>query len=194
MCAERKNERGSVLMEAVILLPVVLGAILTAGQFAHIWYARQMTAYAAYAAGREAARSTTAAEAEISAVNAAKNICAHISLTADADSANTDITVPRLGVIPGSRDVDEKMQVTVTESEWTDAERRRTVTVQMDFPLVFPVVNYLLKDGIAAFTAENPASEKIIGAADQADEEKYIFPHIRIRETAIVPVPVKIVE
>ena len=46
------KRRGSILMEFVIVAPLVLILVSFILQFAHIWIARQVTAYAAYCATR----------------------------------------------------------------------------------------------------------------------------------------------
>ena len=47
-----KEDKGSVLMEAIICLPVLLLLSLGVAQFAHIWYCRTIVHYAAYSAAR----------------------------------------------------------------------------------------------------------------------------------------------
>lgn len=47
-----KNDKGSVLMEAIICLPVLLLLSLGVAQFAHIWYCRAIVHYAAFSAAR----------------------------------------------------------------------------------------------------------------------------------------------
>ena len=47
-----KDDKGSVLMEAIICLPVLLLLSLGVAQFAHIWYCRTIVHYAAYCGAR----------------------------------------------------------------------------------------------------------------------------------------------
>ncbi len=158
------------MMEAVILLPILLGAFLAAGQFAHIWYARQMVRYAAYSGSRAAARAGDAG-AEVAAKDAARRACAMISLTAKAESAGTDAVLPYIGTAAGSKDVDAKMNVTLEQV----SGHYTAVTVRMDFPLVFPVVNRLL-------------------AGLNGAETNDVFPHIRLEETALTPKQIAITD
>lgn len=89
-----RDDGGSVLMETLICLPVLLLVALGTGQFAHIWYCRQIVQYAAFAGARATlplsgspvnppvtggGRNMT--EEEAGALYAARRICALVSLT-----------------------------------------------------------------------------------------------------------------
>ena len=87
------KERGSVLMEALICLPVLLLISLGVGQFAHIWLCRQVVQYAAFCGARAVLPAGTHAvqagnvrmtEEEAAALYAARRICALISFTQSA--------------------------------------------------------------------------------------------------------------
>ena len=73
------KRRGSILMEFVIVAPLVLILVSFILQFAHIWIARQVTAYAAYCATR-AILAVPPAEQEAAAKKAAEMACSWMSI------------------------------------------------------------------------------------------------------------------
>lgn len=65
----RHNRRGSVLMEFLLACPLVLILVSFLLQSAHVWIARQMTAYAAYCAARAELSGCDSTEAARSALS-----------------------------------------------------------------------------------------------------------------------------
>ena len=177
------SEQGSVLVESVLLLPVVLLVFMAAAQFAHIFYARQIVEYASYS-GARAGRLGSADTIQTNAYNAARQICSLIALTAPAGSAGENLTLPWLGGIAGSQNLDEKLSVTCTEQPGESV----TCTVQMDFPLVVPVVREFIA-GVLRFTNINestliaPGTQKPDFIVYHADDG---FPHLRFTRSAAV--------
>lgn len=68
------GERGSVLMETVICLPILLLASLGVAQFGHIWLCRAMLRYAAYSGARATLTAAPGTEQQ-QANEAAKTVC-----------------------------------------------------------------------------------------------------------------------
>ena len=177
------GEQGSVLMESVLLLPVVLLSFMAAAQFAHIYLARHMIEYAAYS-GARAGRLGSAAVIQTNAYNAAQQICSILSLTA-AGASGEPLTLPWLGTIENSQSLADKLQVDCTE----DPGKSVTCTVRMDFPLVVPVARDVIA-GLIKFTgvgsktllalAEHPAPDTVLHTGDK-------FPHLRFKRSATVP-------
>ena len=137
---ERKRGRaGSVLMETVLALPVLFLFIVGILQFAHIWMAKQMTAYAAYAAAR-AMMVVPPGEQQAAAENAARMVLSWISLADGGDdSAEAKVTVPGWGKVLGSgsvlRDWDQNGRVCVDIMNMVDSVRAE---VKFRFPLMMP--------------------------------------------------------
>ena len=178
------GEQGSVLMESILLLPVVLLSFMAAAQFAHIYFARYMIEYAAYS-GARAGRLGSAASIQTNAYNAAGQVCSVLALTSAGTLAGDPLTLPWLGTIEGSQSLAEKLQVTCTE----EPGKSITCTVRMDFPLVVPVVREVVA-GLVRFTEvgsrkmlsrpEHPASDTVVYPGDS-------FPHLRFKRSATVP-------
>ena len=170
------------LLESVLLLPVVLLVFMAAAQCAHILYARQIVEYASYS-GARAGRLGSADTIQTNAYNAARQICSLIALTAPAGSAGENLTLPWLGEIAGSQNLDEKLSVTCTEQPGESV----TCTVQMDFPLVVPFVREIIA-GVLRFTAVNEGNLLVAGT----QKPEYIvyyandsFPHLRFTRRAV---------
>ncbi len=78
------SEKGSVMLEFVIIMPVLFVMIMAVLQLAHVWMARQVVKYAAYCAARSTLTSnqyTSHAHAR----RAAKQVCAWITFSESAE-------------------------------------------------------------------------------------------------------------
>ena len=147
-----KNDNGSVLMEAIICLPVLLLLSLGVAQFAHIWYCRTVVHYAAYCGARAVLTAPNGAANELTAArSAAEIVCAPIAFmnpTTSNDFSLPGITPPAPGSnnsIQGSGAVrfqqgnssnsaNNVLQVSVS----TPATWHRCVDVTMKIPLLVP--------------------------------------------------------
>ena len=111
------RRRGSVLMEFVIVAPLTLLLVSMILQFAQVWIAREVTAYAAYCACRAAlSAGSDAAEAARGAQNAAELACAWMCLaglpgTTQASSGGSSETVS-LAKFHDAEGVDEHTTIT----------------------------------------------------------------------------------
>lgn len=74
------RRRGSILMECVLVFPLMLLLISMVLQFAHIWTARQITAYAAYCATRAIMAVPPGDEQKNAAQKAAEVACSWMAL------------------------------------------------------------------------------------------------------------------
>ena len=99
--------RGSVLMETVIVMPIILLLIFMIIQFAHVWIARQMVVYAAYCGARSllviSPDDTDPTPQE--AVQTAAQIALSWICLADGGAnatGETRLDIPGWGEIPGS--------------------------------------------------------------------------------------------
>ena len=69
------KRRGSVLMEFIIVAPLMLILVSMLLQFAQIWMARHVAAYAAYCACRSVLSAGSSFDAEMGAQRAAELAC-----------------------------------------------------------------------------------------------------------------------
>ena len=70
-----RDRHGSVLMEFLLVFPIIMLLVSMLLQFAQIWIARQITAYAAYCATR-ATLTANDSEQVFAAEEAARSVCA----------------------------------------------------------------------------------------------------------------------
>ena len=157
----RRGRSGSVLMETVLVLPVLFLFIVGILQFAHIWMAKQMTAYAAYAAAR-AMMVVPPSEQQAAAENAARMVLSWISL-ADAGDSKPGVSVPGWGKIYGSSSVWKRVEVFANNTPTTVSAK-----VEFKFPLMMPgmAINRI----IASAVEGNSSPPEAEGAVDFWDD------------------------
>ena len=94
-----KEDKGSVLMEAIICLPVLLLLSLGVAQFAHIWYCRTIVHYAACCGARAVLTAPNGANNELTAArSAAEIVCAPITFINPTNE--TDFSLPGIAPAP----------------------------------------------------------------------------------------------
>ena len=175
------NESGSMLMETVIAMPLLLALTFGALQIAHIHVARQVASYAAYAAAR-AALPLPESKIEEAGRKAALRVLAW--LAAAPDGFREGVLMPD----PDSKPVkDRLLEFKVSEENWRcDAE------LKFAFPLVIPfaaqIIGYKLDP--AAFTREEPGSH--ISTEKFGDE--FTGPHLILHERMSLAKPYKVKE
>lgn len=189
-----KSAKGSVMMESVLMLPIMLIALMAAVQIAHIFFARHITEYAAFSAARSGRVALTPAVASENALKAAKQACSILALTAPAGHSGALYALPWLGEVAGSQNLDNKLSVRCPLDSAPRGAFAAEVT--MHFPLVVPVVNQFLS-GILKFRDEvlpQSASATSPGILEEGTPHSYsrsydgdVFPHITITRRALVP-------
>ena len=148
-----KEDKGSVLMEAIICLPVLLLLSLGVAQFAHIWYCRTIVHYAAFSAARAAVTAPNdAVQQQAQARRAAEIVCAPIVFTNPLNG--TDFALPGItpsapdsafqDPIPGSGSINNGnttiLRVSVTETSLHNVRANVEFGVPLLFPLAGPVI------------------------------------------------------
>ena len=151
-----KNDKGSVLMESVICLPVLLLLSLAAAQFAHLWYCRTIVHYAAFSAARAAVTAPRNQE-NAQARRAAEIVCAPIAFTnplGGVDFGLPGITPPRKDFqdpIPGSGAVNGGDTTILRVAVATTSLHNVKAEVQFGVPLLFPLAGPVIGRAIAHF-------------------------------------------
>lgn len=206
------GERGSILMEFVLVAPLVIILVSMILQFAHVWTARQVTAYAAYCAAR-ATMVVPKEEKKTAAKKAAELACAWMSLAGlPGSTGGQEVMIKGWGTIPGSDSADKRVSVEVREDGESNVPAA-VVTVHFKFPLMLPLAGRMIswaanhKEGLSKFDyghhqlagGNNPgwAGEETVmdengNAVDRTDGEwgkGGRFPFITLTETCILPMP-----
>lgn len=152
------STRGSMLLESVLVLPLLFLLIMGVLQFAHIWTARHVVAYAAYCATR-ATLSVHPAEwafggTDSVAYKAAKSVCAWINVAGKAESlvaakgarsTTGELYIPGWGFVPESDSLDRRLDVKVNFVNVFGVQGGlASATVTYRFPLVLPVAGSII--------------------------------------------------
>lgn len=208
-------KRGSILAETVLVMPLLMLLIFGVIQFALIWTAKQMTAYAAFCATR-AIMVVPNNEKQDAANNAAKVALSWIAL-ADKDHRAKQVSIPGWGRVPGSGSLDARLlthknKLGVEILENGEENPVAAVRVSFRFPLMIPgmAANKL----VGNFSDRNKAAQSI---QDQQDADGYAshtfyddlhfaagrgrfnekdgmdsidgWPYITLTETCVLPMP-----
>lgn len=140
--------KGSVLMETVIVMPIILLLIFMIIQFAHVWIARQMVVYAAYCGARS--MMTVLPDEQAPAADRAAKLALSWICLADLGSAEKSggVSVPGWGLVGGSRSVDRRVKTQVLANGVSQDCVACRVT--FSFPLLIPAfgVNAILGNAV----------------------------------------------
>ena len=172
---------GTVLMESILVLPLLLMLITGIFQFARFWQARLLTRYAAFNAARatlvynpEHYRSGNSfKEGDGVCWQAAVETLAWLSSTPDSDN----YWLPGYGSVPHSSRIRE--QVRIIPKGCTEENGWVKVTVAFYFPTLFAVFD------ATAMHPDGDGGGK--GPAELTDVAKY--PHFTFVESCILPKP-----
>lgn len=203
--------RGSILMETVIVMPILLLLIFGIIQTAMIWTGKQLTVYAAYCAARaitvvrapgseeprdgiwtnESDRES-AAEQDEAAARAAKMALAWVCFyDNNADEIPKRIQIPGWGAVDQSGSMDKRVTVKVLKRGVEDPYVSVRVTFKMS--LMMPVMGV---DSLMAKAAEG--DEDIYRESDfygnlakaaRGASRLYGLPYIEFTETCAIPMP-----
>lgn len=206
------EKSGSILMEFVLVAPLVVLLVSMILQFAHIWTARQVTAYAAYCATR-ATMVVPKDEKKAAAKKAAELACAWMSLAGlPGSTGEQEVKIKGWGTIPGSDSADKRVSVEIREDGESNVPAA-VVTVHFKFPLMLPLAGRMIswavnhEEGLSKFDyghhqlagGNNPgwAGQETVmdesgNAVDRTDGEwgkDGRFPFITLTETCVLPMP-----
>lgn len=186
--------RGSVMMETVIVMPILLFLIFVIVQFAHIWTARQMVSYAAFCATR-AITVVPPGEQRAAALNAANMALSWMCLADGNEGPGAGVTVPGWGEILGARSVGNRVGIAFMQSGVSNNVPVAAVRVTFRFPLLISAmaVNRVL--GTAASNAPTSMDDgeygfyanlnRMAGNPGEIDG----WPFVTLSETCVLPMP-----
>lgn len=184
-------KRGSILAETVLVMPLLMLLIFGVIQFALIWTAKQMTAYAAFCATR-AIMVVPAAEKLDAARNAAK---VALSWMCMADQGEDGISIPGWGKVNGSGSADRRVIIEPGDlRENGENNPVAAVTVHFRYPLLIPgmAVNKII--------GNSPSSTVLKGDPDLYGDLNSVatnpdtsiddfWPWLELTETCVLPMP-----
>lgn len=155
----KPRDEGSVLLESVLILPVLMMIIFFMIQFPFVLLAKQMTYYAAYCGARSTLvynpldyRTDTGKSGVVH-----RTACTVLAWISHSTTGSSPIRIPVRGgqseyEIPRSDNVYNQVTVAITEPPGESLEEIPTVTVDVyfDFPLLIPYGGLL----VAMFSGE----------------------------------------
>ena len=184
-------KRGSILAETVLVMPLLLLLIFGVIQFALIWTAKQMTAYAAFCATR-AIMVVPAAEKLDAARNAAS---VALSWMCMADQGENFVSIPGWGKVHGSGSVGRRVIIEPRDlHENGENNPVAAVTVHFRYPLLIPgmAVNRIVGNSENLTAADMHGTgdfyrdwQTAIGQPNRIDG----WPYITLTETCVLPMP-----
>lgn len=166
-------KRGSVMMEFVITMPILVVLLMLVLQFSLLWLAREQTAYAAYCAARSML-SYGQSEQQEAAEKAARLALAWVNGASAGGGAQR---IPGWGDIPNSGGMSSWTRVSLSNSQG-----RRVATVEYDFPLGIPVASLM----ISAAAGGSEGEMKLHGWLG-TPVKKNGYPYMTLTETCVLP-------
>lgn len=142
--------KGSILMEAVMVLPVLVMVIFAVFQFANVLMVQQLVEYAAYC-GARATLTCNALQASTQAKEAALRVLAPVSLSKEDDKGDTGPHVyPGWGKLKGTKELSDQVDVDLSPSPLLAADAMKYVGCKVTFryPLLVPVPFWKTTNGV----------------------------------------------
>ena len=198
----KHSKSGSMLAETVIVMPLLMLLIFGIIQFALIWTAKQMTAYAAFCAAR-AILVVPPGEQQNAARNAAMVALSWIASDRESESGGR-ISIPGWGAVLGSGSMENRFPRIVDGNvnpriihNGSDVPAA-AVEIKFRYPLLIPGrgVNNIIANATAT-----SASRRVFKAEDrdfyknlnEADGESPLlisgWPYIELTERCVLPMP-----
>ena len=185
-------KRGSILAETVLVMPLLLLLVFGIIQFALIWTAKQMTAYAAFCATR-AIMVVPPSEQQGAANDAAK---VALSWMCMVDSGQTPVSIPGWGGITGSGSSNDRVRAQVLPGCNGVAAPVAAVEVKFKYPLLIPgmAVNRIVATG-ATSTGLVGEGEGLLNFYEDLHEAAGTpgmiagWPYIELKEACVLPMP-----
>lgn len=136
------DQKGSILAEFVIVMPILVFLIFGLVQFSMIWMARLMTHYAAYCAARTAI--VYHPDDYINMKNYGpvhRAACIVLAWTGMSSGSSSHYQIHGWGNIPGSSDIENQVSVEVTTEKDLPAVK---ATVRFLYPLLVPYAGSII--------------------------------------------------
>ena len=181
---ERRDERGTVMLEALVCLPFLFLLLFMTAQLAHIMFCRQVIQYAAVAAGRAAVVAPENQEQEAAAA-AARRICALVSFTNEGGTPLKrkwlEYGEKEIGGTGGAAPDADPPKLTV-QVDGDGIPGTRKIEVQFQVPMLFPLVGDVLAGALELYPYPRGSSRN---SGHYRYQGEY-FRHIRLSGRTVV--------
>lgn len=145
-----RSRSASILMEAVIILPVLVMLIFAVIQFANVLMVQQLVEYAAYC-GARATLTCNMLQASDQARKAVLRVLAPVSLSMESDDSDTGPhDYPGWGKLKGTKDLSSQVDIELSPSPIATADVLKYVGCKVTFryPLLIPIPSYRTTNGV----------------------------------------------
>lgn len=182
---------GSVLMETVIVMPILLLLVFGIVQFALCWTARQMTVYAAFCAARAITVVSPWDDRQSAVENAAKIALSWVCAV-DEPENETGVAIPGWGRIDGSGSANNRIRVEILANG--DSQPFVATRVTFRYPLLIPgmAVNRIFGRAAGGSVNVNRKANfygDLAQAASAPNDDGYGYPYMDFTETCVLPMP-----
>jgi len=187
-----RMRRGSILAETVMVMPLLMFLVFGVVQFALIWTAEQMTAYAAFCATR-AIMVIRPEEQQKYAKDAAEVALSWMCIAERDGAAGGRVDIPGWGGIPGSASASDRIRVKVLENG--SDSHLASVEVKFKYPLLIPgmAVNKIISNKGTETKDASEGPDFYGELHETADgEDKSIdghWPWLELTEVCVLPMP-----
>ena len=180
---------GSVMLEAVIVLPVFVFILFLLIQATFVWTARQMTVYAAYCAARAALVYNPKDYSANDSGVAHKAACTVLSWISFSDKGSNPIKISTsTGTydVPCSDDIGNQVRVSIEEE--SGGLPAVKATVDFKYPLIIPFggIVFAYNPKISGWDS-GPAEGGLIASGDAVEEDSRQYLYIRESYTLAKP-------
>ena len=185
-------QRGSILAETVLVMPLLFLLIFGIIQFALVWTAKQMTAYAAFCATR-AILVVPPGEQQEYAKKAAEVALSWMCMAEKDGADGSRVDIPGWGKIPGSASSNDRIAVDIKRDG--SSSPIAAVEVTFKYPLLIPgmALNKIIANKRTEIKDADVKPDfygELHEAADGADTSiDGHWPWIKLTETCVLPMP-----
>lgn len=183
----RGDSKGSILMEFVLTMPILVVFVMLILQFALIGTTRQFVAYSAFCATR-AMLAVNPDEASLRGPYAAARRA--LAWVTTASDKGADISVPGWGTIPESASVDKRLTVTADRADGVYAKCKVEYKMPLVIPIAGPLIGWLFHDSRGVV---EKAEVSTVSGYSEPSPLIGGFPYMTLTETCVLPLPYSLV-
>ncbi len=197
-----RGEKGSVLAEFIIVMPILVFMIFGTIQISMVWMARLMTRYAAYSAARTAIVYHPDDYSKQQSGPVHRAACIVLAWTGMSNGSAANIAVPGWGNIPGSIDIAKQVSVEVEEVKSENGQNKLPAVkaiVTFHYPLVVPYAGSLIAhfanggegkwDLVHYQAKDNELLKNDFNGSHEIDMQHGAGNYITLTESCIMPQP-----
>lgn len=180
----RRASRGSILMEFVLTMPILVVFVMLILQIALIGTTRQFVAYSAFCGARSMlAVGPDEASGRNGPYSAARRALAWVTTASDEGA---DVYVPDWGTIPESASIDERLAVEAGHSDGSYVQCKVEYKMPLVIPIAGAVIGWLFHDSRGVV---EKAEASVVPGYSEPSPLIGGLPYMTLTETCVLPLP-----